>query len=655
MKKAWTSIKNSMKESIRTNTRFMPFKPGHEDVIKRSYKDFDVTKDFELRQKRFALNSILEKNLTQEPDYDNMSLDELENCYIEKTVKEDIEKQSDLNQKVLLTSLKKEVLLASISLKEFEDKNFEDSALHPKIRENFEFIHYQLTHNQPISKRILFESFPQFFTHEIGKLSNEERMQFPQTHSSIVSIEDNHSNRTYIKHLNNYLKEYSLVKRIAEMEQYIYQTEREILSTHEVFLKQAIEDWGWSDKKTYLYAIFDKEEENLTFGEKLIKKEYEELEHMRKELDVLTRANLLIKGEKKPITFDVPISKELSEIIDGLNDHIMKFKHFKLEDTYIIPAPEKPYDPNYLIKKLRKNKHFDIDEWIEKDNIEYNRIINSGLAIEREDPNNKSPESARKYEIVGREVERLPPVNHSNIPNPGAVPLDEIEESYIGHLPAEQRIHVNEYYKTLFLNEEDPKKYNFKYWKEYYGVDSITLRNIFNYVYFPVQDFENAGQLNRIIYFRDVEYEERREMITKMSQLEYDKYLLETEEKPELQEEKRLEYLNYVKNATEPRITERTVVYDDLEHNELIDHQLTYSENIIEIDRKIAELTRNYVDSLTSVKDIDPDIKRRIAEMEHVKKLENIRKISILEDKKKQDLAITNSLDQNNIKMLDEK
>ncbi len=179
MKRILNDFKNHFKDTIRTGTKGKILSQGHEDVIIRKFKDIDISKDFELRQQRYQLQSLDEKNLTKEPTYENMSLDDIENFYVDKVAEEEIEKRLDVNQEVIVSGIKKEVLLNEIILTEFLDKHFPDEKAHPKILENMQKIHYSLLHNVPISKKELFETFPQYFTEEIGSLTEDERQNFP--------------------------------------------------------------------------------------------------------------------------------------------------------------------------------------------------------------------------------------------------------------------------------------------------------------------------------------------------------------------------------------------------------------------------------------------------------------------------------------------
>lgn len=219
----------------------------------------------------------------------------------------------------------------------------------------------------------------------------------------------------------------------------------------------------------------------------------------------------------------------------------------------------------------------------------------------------------------------------------------------MGYLPAPGRIHIDEFYKTLFLNEENSKRYDFNYWVNYYDVDPTVFRNIVNYVYFPVQDSVNPSEVNRIIYFKDPEYEERRKMISSMNTQEYDDYMKNTQERPELEELKRLDYLKHIEMSTEPRITSRTVVYDAIEHEKLIENPLLYSDVMKAVDDQIFKVTKEV--GISGKLDIDPDLRLRIEKLKDIQRLENIRNLEYSEHIKTKD-NLDNKIENENLLQL---
>jgi hypothetical protein len=217
--------------------------------------------------------------------------------------------------------------------------------------------------------------------------------------------------------------------------------------------------------------------------------------------------------------------------------------------------------------------------------------IDSGLPLKGRDLNVKDPEIIRQINIISQAVKVESPIKQ--VPLKYEIPLDYVEENMLGQTPTKGRILIEEYYKSLYLNNEDYEKYNFTYWQQYFGVEKNTLRNIFNYIFFPIPDERNPSEVGKILYFKDFDFDNRRKMIAEMSAEDYNEYLENTEDRPELQEKDRLEYLVFQTTATEPRVSERTVPTIDEEIDAQIDKPLIHSDIIRSVDEKIHSLVSN--------------------------------------------------------------
>ena len=97
---------------------------------------------------------------------------------------------------------------------------------------------------------------------------------------------------------------------------------------------------------------------------------------------------------------------------------------------------------------------------------------------------------------------------------------------------------------------------------------------------------------------------------------EYKEYLAKTVERPELEEAKRLDYIDFQITATEPRVSERTLAYVDEEVDERMTFPLKYSPVMKEIDRKIQEIAEKQFD----VPQIEKDVVERIQEQKLIER-----------------------------------
>ena len=66
-----------------------------------------------------------------------------------------------------------------------------------------------------------------------------------------------------------------------------------------------------------------------------------------------------------------------------------------------------------------------------------------------------------------------------------------IEEIMRKGLPTEKRILTDEIYKVLCFNNENPQKYNIAFWADHFQISPAAIRNIVNYIAYPLVDQES--------------------------------------------------------------------------------------------------------------------------------------------------------------------
>jgi len=259
--------------------------------------------------------------------------------------------------------------------------------------------------------------------------------------------------------------------------------------------------------------------------------------------------------------------------------------------------------------RLKNLIHHNVIELVEKSKKEYQLLIDSGRPVTARDRDTKDLDLIEKIRIISQAVKPVPPpiIHKDNF----SLPMDYYEEGLLGNLPTEGRILIEEYYKTLYLNDQDTEKYNFTYWERYYKVDKQTLRNIFNYVFFPIPNANDKSEVGKVLFFQDSEFAKRRKMLSDMTSDEYKEYLEKSDEKPELQEVKRLDYIEFQSTLNEPRVTERSYPIDEQELEKQLDNPLKYSAIIREIDTKINEIVSM---KLEKSQEIDRDLQLKLEE-----------------------------------------
>jgi len=79
-----------------------------------------------------------------------------------------------------------------------------------------------------------------------------------------------------------------------------------------------------------------------------------------------------------------------------------------------------------------------------------------------------------------------------------------IEEELRRNLPSDQRILVDELYKILYMNNKDPETYTVSFWADYFKIPPAVVRNIVNYMAFPIID-QQTKKIQEILFFQDTE------------------------------------------------------------------------------------------------------------------------------------------------------
>lgn len=79
-----------------------------------------------------------------------------------------------------------------------------------------------------------------------------------------------------------------------------------------------------------------------------------------------------------------------------------------------------------------------------------------------------------------------------------------LEETLRRELPTEKRILVDDIYKMLHFNNQDPETFNLQFWSDHFKIPASALRNIVNYVAFPITD-QKTKQVTQVLYFIDSE------------------------------------------------------------------------------------------------------------------------------------------------------
>ena len=90
-------------------------------------------------------------------------------------------------------------------------------------------------------------------------------------------------------------------------------------------------------------------------------------------------------------------------------------------------------------------------------------------------------------------------------------------------MPTEKRILVDEIFKILYFNNADPELYTVSFWAEHFKISPAAIRNIVNYVAYPLTD-PDTKQVTKVLFFIDSELQKQsQELLT--AGIDREKYL----------------------------------------------------------------------------------------------------------------------------------
>ena len=168
---------------------------------------------------------------------------------------------------------------------------------------------------------------------------------------------------------------------------------------------------------------------------------------------------------------------------------------------------------------------------IENDNNLLKEYANARIPLLEKDITKRDDDLISKMNLLAKAVE---------VDEPPVFGVDlneeyEVEETLRHNLPSEKRILVDEMYKILYMNNQDPETYTISFWSEYFNISPATIRNVVNYMAYPLID-PKTKKVTSVLYFKDTELVQQTNLL---ENLDRDTYLgfLETDYYQRMKEE----------------------------------------------------------------------------------------------------------------------
>lgn len=490
----------------------------------RKYEHVDVSKDFERRQKGYsAERQKMLKDIYQVhgkellDDYGKIRNELILNS--ETTDLVELGESSDLHSKFLVSGVRKMCVLGIIKYHQLNHNLFEDSKLHPESQKKLEELHYLVEHNLPVEKELLFNMVPELFRYEINKLPIEDqalfelqKKAFTRADGEILQVDVDGNSKEFSGETE--------FDKILTMEHYLLDQSMDIFNLYKNDIEKYLTDKNYANFGSYFKQLEVMDSENRLPWENAFMQDVQELRTIKEDIRALTAK--FMDPTNKPIVLpnwihtDRMKDKYISDV-----KYINKYCTIDIRDTVLIPPP--PNTGPSFEERLRIATGDKLDEFLDRDNQQFIKDANARKPITLKDINEKDESLIQRMNIVAQAVEvEDPPLS---APDQDQL-YNTMREGIQGISSQDHRILIDEVYKVLYLNNEDPETYNVQFWAKHFKIEPAAIRNIFNYLAYPITDPMNKD-IKRILFFIDIDMVKHREKLTDLTREDYIAYLEE--------------------------------------------------------------------------------------------------------------------------------
>ena len=179
--------------------------------------------------------------------------------------------------------------------------------------------------------------------------------------------------------------------------------------------------------------------------------------------------------------------------------YIDKYLTHDLRDLNLFGPP--PNEGPSFEERLRIATGGKIDDFLEHEQQKFIKDANERKSYQDVSREEKDTSLLKKMNILAQAINVdapfLPPTDAEDLQN--TIKQEENKE-----LEQDHRILIDEIYKVLYLNNEDPYLYNVKFWSKHFKIDPAAIRNIFNYLGYPVVN-PDTKSVEKTLIFIDVD------------------------------------------------------------------------------------------------------------------------------------------------------
>lgn len=312
----------------------------------------------------------------------------------------------------------------------------------------------------------------------------------------------------------------SFFNKIMTMEHYLLEQSIDIYQTYHSKISDYLLRNNYADFQDYFNQLKVMDKEKLMPWEKSFMDELTELNGIKEDIETL-RAKKYVEDENSIEVDEWIRTPEVREYVMKEVAYMKKYQTINILDTILIPTP--PATGPSFEERLRLSTGGKIDDFIEEERVAFKKLADSRTPSPITDVNIKDDNLIKKLNILAQViiVEKPPVIGTSE-----EELYTSLSEGMYGDISQDHRILRDEIYKVLVLNNKDPQLYSIQFWSKHFKIEPAAIRNIFNYVAFPVVDPQTKAVV-KILYFIDYDFITNAQKLTDITRQDYVEYLEE--------------------------------------------------------------------------------------------------------------------------------
>ena len=207
----------------------------------------------------------------------------------------------EVKKSVILTGIKKDIVLGTIRYYSQCNALFTEFRLHPETEKMMEKIAYGAEYGLPVEKELLFKALPELFGSEIRHLSDEAQHKYLKPQATLGYV-NNPQLADQKKHLlgRPLTNDQKLYQKIKLMKLYHIDQARDFAEYYLPYLVERANTFGYQDENSYLEDLLVIDDAKLTDVEKRIVAEVHSLQKIEEDIAALQ----IRRSEMPPVDVD---------------------------------------------------------------------------------------------------------------------------------------------------------------------------------------------------------------------------------------------------------------------------------------------------------------------------------------------------------------